>query len=77
MQIIYQNEDERKSSERTNAVDFVIYAREISRSLKEKYTGEFRSRNIRIYNNRKVFDRDKERGWWRRQRENQSGEVKS
>jgi len=48
MQIIYQNKDERRSSERTNTVDFVICVRKISRHLKEKYTGEFRNRDIGI-----------------------------
>ena len=48
MQIVYKNEDERSSSRRTDPVDFVIYARRISRCVEREYVGGFGRRIIGI-----------------------------
>ena len=75
MQVIYKNKDKGNNSRGTDLVDAVICTRGISRCLKEKYTGGFRSRVIRIWDGRRVFGRYQERVWRRRQRRSKSSKV--
>ena len=39
-----------------NTISIIIYTREISRYLKEKYLRRSGSRNIKICDNRRIFD---------------------
>jgi len=45
VQIIHKNEDKESSSRETNPVNLIIYARRISRYLKEEYFGRFGNRS--------------------------------
>ena len=44
--------------------------------MKEEYTRKFESRTIRIQDNRRIFSRNKEGVWRRRQRVSKSGRIK-
>ena len=48
MQIIYQNEDERNNSGKTDLVGIIIYVERVSRYMKEKYTKGLGRRIVRI-----------------------------
>jgi len=48
MQTIYQNEDERNNSGKTDLVDIIICVERVSRYMKEKYTKGLRKRIVRI-----------------------------
>lgn len=48
MQVVYKNEDERRSSRRTDPVNFVIYTRKVSKCVEREYIRRFRSRRIEI-----------------------------
>ena len=60
---LYKNEDEERSSKKTNSVDIVMYIRRVSRYLKEKYSRRFGSMIIGIQDSREIFGRSKERIW--------------
>ena len=46
MQVIYKNENKRKSSQRTDLIDFVIYRERISRYIERKYTRRLESNDF-------------------------------
>lgn len=48
MQVVYKNEDERRSSRRTDPVDFVIHTRKVSKYVEREYIRRFRSKRIGI-----------------------------
>jgi len=48
MQVIYQNENERRSSGEADSVDTIIYIGMISRYVERKYTKRLGSRDIGI-----------------------------
>ena len=68
MQVIFEDKNKRIDSKRTDIVGFDIYARISSRFLERKYNREFGNRNIRVWNSREIFKRNKERIWRRKQR---------
>ena len=76
MQLIYKNEDKRYSSRRTNSVGFVIYVREINRYLKEKCSGGFEDRKLKIRDSWEIFSRSEEGVWKRRWWDNKDSIVK-
>ena len=63
MQVVYKNENEKGSSRETDLVGTIIYVGRISKYMKWEHTRRFRGRNIRIYDNRRIFDRFEERTW--------------
>ena len=48
MQVIFKNKNERSCNREADSVDFVLYARRISRHMKGKYFGRSGDRNLRI-----------------------------
>jgi len=42
MQTVFEDENERDNGRRTDSIDVVLYAGNISRCVKRKYIGEFR-----------------------------------
>jgi len=58
MQIIYQDEDERRSSGRTDIVGFIICVRRIGRYMEEKYFRRFRRRITGVLNGRRILSKD-------------------
>jgi len=48
MQVIFKNEDERRYSKEADSVDFVIYARRISKYLKEECIRRFEVRKFGV-----------------------------
>jgi len=48
MQIIYQNENERSGSQRTDSVGVIICAGRVGRCLERKYTRRFRGEVARV-----------------------------
>ena len=66
MQVIHKDKDKRDNSRETDSVGTIIYIERVTRYIKEEYIERFKDRNIRIYNDRRIFDRLKERIWKRR-----------
>jgi len=73
MQIVHKNEDEGGDNRKTYSVGIVICIEGISRYMERVCLGEFRGRNIRICDSRRVicdsrrvFGRSKEEVWRRR-----------
>ena len=77
MQVIYQNENERDGSRRTNPVDLLIYIGRISGCLKGEYTGELGSRTIGIQDSGGIFNEYQKRIWRRRRRIGEGGRVEN
>ena len=61
MQTIYQNENERKDSEKADKMNFVIYTEIISKCLKGEYTGRFEIRRLGISISRRFVGSIKEK----------------
>ena len=49
------DKNEGYSNREANSVDFVIYARRLSKYLERKFFGRFKGRNTRIYNSRGII----------------------
>ena len=75
MQVVFKNENERSSSEKTNSVDIVLCVGRVSRHLEGKYTRGFGSEEFRIWDSRRVFSRLKEGIWKKRQKSSQDGRI--
>ena len=63
MQVVYKDENEKGSSRETDSVGTITYVGRISKYIKGEHTRKFRGRNVRIYDNRRIFDRFEERIW--------------
>ena len=66
MQTIFENEDERSNSGRTNTLDTIIYAGRIGRYMKEEFIRRFGNKRSRIQVSREIFVGIKKIIWKRR-----------
>ena len=75
MQAIWQSKDEGSASRRADLMGAVLCAERGSRCVEEKHVGEAGSRGIRIQDSRRIFSRDKEGVWGRRERVSKGSRV--
>ena len=73
MQVISENEDERRDSGRTSAMDSLICTRRISRCIERECSGRIRIRGGGIRVSGRFFDKFKEGIWRRKRRVGESG----
>ena len=66
MQAIWEGKNEEGVSGEANSIDAVVRVGSGSRYIEEKCVGGTGDREIRIWNNRGIFNRDKEGVWGRR-----------
>jgi len=59
MQVILKDENEKNNSKRVNIMDVDICIRRSSRCLERKCNSGFRSRSVRIQDNRRIFRKNK------------------